>query len=98
MKIDHIHVEGFGVWTDRAWGPLSPGVNVFHGPNETGKSTLMGFVRAIFFGFDRRGSARRYEPLNGGSHGGCLDVCVEGRPIRIERKASRHVRGAATTY
>jgi len=98
MKIDHIHIDGFGVWNDRTWGPLSPGLNVFHGPNETGKSTLMTFVRAVLFGFDRRGSARRYEPLNGGTHGGWLDLTRHGRPIRIERKASRHVRGAVITY
>src|SRR5438046_2274494 len=98
MKIDHIHIDGFGVWSDRTWGPLTPGLNLFHGPNETGKSTLMAFVRAILFGFDRRGSPRRYEPLNGGSHGGWLDLAVQDRRIRIARKASRYARGAVTTY
>src|SRR5262249_2623955 len=77
---------------------LTPGLNVFHGPNETGKSTLMSFVRSILFGFDRRGMPKRYEPLNGGVHGGWLDVRVEQRPIRLERKAGRHVRGAVTVY
>jgi uncharacterized protein YhaN len=72
MKIENIHIDGFGVWNDKTWGPLAPGLNVFHGPNETGKSTLMGFVRSMFFGFEKRGSARRYEPTNGGLHGGWL--------------------------
>lgn len=98
MKIENIHVDGFGVWNDKTWEPLGPGLNVFHGPNETGKSTLMAFVRSILFGFDRRGTARRYDPLNGGTHGGWLDVRVQDRPIRIERKAGRHVRGAAMVY
>ncbi len=98
MKIENIHVEGFGVWNDKTWGPLEPGLNVFHGPNETGKSTLMTLIRSILFGFDRRGNARRYEPLNGGTHGGWLDVRVEDRPLRIERKAGRHVRGTVTLY
>ena len=70
MRIDTIHIDGFGVWNDRTWGPLDPGLNVFHGPNETGKSTFMAFIRSMFFGFEKRGSAKRYEPLNGGSHGG----------------------------
>ena len=39
------------------------------------------------------GTARRYDPLNGGTHGGWLDVRVLDRAIRIERKAGRHVRG-----
>jgi uncharacterized protein YhaN len=98
MKIENIHIDGFGVWNDKTWGPLDSGLNVFHGPNETGKSTLMAFIRAIFFGFDRRGSSRRYEPLNGGSHGGWLDVRIQDRPVRIERKAGRHVRGITAIY
>jgi len=98
MKIENIHIDGFGVWNEKTWEPLGPGLNVFHGPNETGKSTLMAFVRGIFFGFDRRGSARRYDPLNGGIHGGWLDVRVKDCPIRIERKAGRQVRGTVTIY
>ena len=73
-------------------------MNVFHGPNETGKSTLMAFVRAMLFGFEKRGSPRRYEPLKGGAHGGWLDLTVEDRPIRLERKPGRHVRGALAVY
>jgi uncharacterized protein YhaN len=93
MKITAIHIDGFGVWHDRDWQGLSSGVNVFHGPNEAGKSTLMSFVRAVFFGFERRNHPRRYEPLDGGNHGGVLDVANHGDPIRIERKSGRHVRG-----
>src|SRR5436190_1488857 len=98
VKIESIHIEGFGVWNDRTWETLGPGLNVFHGPNDTGKSTLMAYVRSILFGFDRRGSARRYDPVNGGVHGGWLDIRVQDRPIRIERKAGRHVRGTAAIY
>lgn len=98
MKIENLHIDGFGVWNDKTWEPLSPGLNIFHGPNETGKSTLMAFIRSVFFGLDRRGQARRYEPLNGGTHGGWLDVRVGDRAVRIERKAGRHVRGAVTVY
>jgi uncharacterized protein YhaN len=98
MKIDSLHIDGFGVWNDKTWEPLSPGLNVFHGPNETGKSTLMAFIRSVLFGLDRRGHTRRYEPLNGGTHGGWLDVRVGDRAMRIERKAGRHVRGAVTIY
>src|SRR2546430_1460512 len=93
MKIENIRVDGFGVWNDQSWELLEPGLNVFHGPNETGKSTLMAFVRSILFGFDRRGSVRRYEPLNGGTHGGWLDLVIGDRRLRIERKSGRHVRG-----
>jgi uncharacterized protein YhaN len=93
MKIESIHITGFGVWSDKAWSSLAPGINVFYGPNEAGKSTLMAFVRAILFGFERRGGVRRYEPVNGGAHGGWLDLDVAGRKVRIERKPGRSVRG-----
>jgi uncharacterized protein YhaN len=98
MKIDSIHIDGFGVWTDKTWGPLSPGLSIFHGPNETGKSTLMAFIRSIFFGFEKRGSARRYEPAKGGVHGGWLDLLVGDTWLRVERKPGRHVRGTVTVY
>jgi uncharacterized protein YhaN len=98
MKIENIHIEGFGIWNDRSWESLDPCLNVFHGPNETGKSTFMAFIRSILFGFDRRGSIRRYEPLNGGAHGGWLDLLIGDRHIRVERKPGRHVRGTALVY
>ena len=98
MKITEIHIDGFGVWHDRRWRRLSEGVNVFHGPNETGKTTLMSFVRSILFGFERRSHPRRYEPLGGGSYGGALEVLHDGQAIRIERKAGRHVRGSVRLH
>ena len=98
MRIENIHVDGFGIWADKNWGPLHPGLNVFHGPNETGKSTLMTFIRSMLFGFEKRGSPKRYDPVNGGSHGGWLDLVVGDTRLRLERKAGRHARGTVTLY
>src|SRR5215831_10347848 len=98
MRIESIHIDGFGVWNDKTWGPIGPGLNVFHGPNETGKSTFMAFIRSMFFGFEKRGTAKRYEPLKGGNHGGYLDLLVGDTRLRLERKPGRHVRGAVTVY
>ncbi|PYS37168.1 MAG: hypothetical protein DMG14_22215 [Acidobacteria bacterium] len=98
MRIETIHIDGFGVWNAKTWGPLDPGLNVFYGPNETGKSTLMAFIRSMFFGFEKRGAAKRYEPLKGGSHGGWLDLSANDVRLRLERKPGRHVRGTVTVY
>ncbi len=98
MKISEIYVDGFGVWHDRAWTGLSDGINVFHGPNEAGKTTLMSFIRSILFGFERRSHSKRYEPQKGGKHGGSLSVTVAAGEIRVERKAGRHVRGAVKVH
>src|SRR5215471_12676591 len=98
MKIENIHIDGFGVWNDKTWGPLGPGLIVFHGPNEMGKSTLMAFIRAMLFGFEKRGSAKRYEPLKGGSHGGSLELIVGDTCLRLERSPGRHARGNVAVY
>jgi uncharacterized protein YhaN len=56
----------------------------------------MAFVRSMFFGFEKRGMAKRYEPLNGGSHGGSLELIVADTRLRVERKSGRHARGIVT--
>jgi uncharacterized protein YhaN len=75
MRIDGWRVDGFGCLKDYEVGDLGPGVTVVFGENEAGKSTLLGFLRAILFGFpDRRTNERQYPPLRGGRHGGRLDL------------------------
>ncbi len=91
-------MDGFGVWNDKTLGPLEPQLNVFVGPNETGKSTLMAFIRSMLFGFEKRGSPKRYEPVNGGSHGGWVDLVTGDTHLRIERKSGRHARGTVAVY
>lgn len=58
MFIERIDAEQFGALTRVVVDRLGPGVQVLYGTNETGKTTLLEFVRAIFFGFEgqfRRG-------------------------------------------
>ncbi|WNR43082.1 AAA family ATPase [Paenibacillus roseipurpureus] len=86
MRIVAIHIDGFGHIRNREWHTDS-GLALFYGANEAGKSTLMGFVRAVLFGFPTRTNrAERYEPLGGGAHGGALTLLDEqGQRIRVER-------------
>ena len=44
VKIAGWHIEGFGIFQDFEVR-LSDGLTVFLGPNEAGKSTLLGFLR-----------------------------------------------------
>ncbi|NBW87499.1 MAG: hypothetical protein EBR23_11930, partial [Planctomycetia bacterium] len=58
MFIERIEVERFGALERITIDRLGPGVQVLHGTNETGKTSLLEFVRAVFFGFEglfRRG-------------------------------------------
>ncbi|WP_261301785.1 AAA family ATPase [Paenibacillus andongensis] len=86
MRIVSMQVQGFGSLRDRQLDTDSPLV-LFYGANEAGKSTLMGFVRAVLFGFPTRQSRlERYEPLGGGAYGGALTLLdKQGQLIRVER-------------
>lgn len=86
MRIRKIGMNGFGKFNDRSFDLHQP-VTVFFGQNEAGKSTIMGFIRAMLFGFPTRANmSARYEPLRGGVHGGYIIVDdAQGREYRIER-------------
>lgn len=99
MKIKGIHVNGFGTLRDYDPGRLSPGLTVFEGQNEAGKSTLMAYIRAILLGFPgnkgKGAKYERYEPINGGLYGGSLTLLDEdGLEFRVQRtpgKGGGHV-------
>jgi len=84
VKITALEVEGFGVWTGLRLDALADGLNVFYGPNEAGKSTLMQFVRSVLYGFtpERR---RFFPPVHGGRHGGSLFVVGPQGEFQIAR-------------
>ena len=67
MRLRQIDIERFGIWRDWSSGELPAGLAVFFGPNETGKSTLLEFLRGMFFGFHQRsGFAPPDEPVLAG--------------------------------
>jgi len=73
MRIDDIHIDGFGRFDQFSLEDLNPGLTIFSGANEAGKSTLLAFIRSILFGFpSSRSGTNRYPPLQGGKHGGRL--------------------------
>ena len=47
MHIETIHIERSGSLTGITIDHLGPGVQVLHGTNETGKTSLLEFLRAI---------------------------------------------------
>ena len=91
MRITGWSIDGFGQFHKAEVTDLPPGLIVVHGPNESGKTTLMDFVTGMLFGFpDRRSTKRRHEPVNGGTMGGRLFVLDQaGIAVTIERGASR---------
>ncbi|MBW1990985.1 MAG: AAA family ATPase [Deltaproteobacteria bacterium] len=86
MYISGFHIEGFGIYRGQGLHGLPPGLILFVGDNESGKTTLMAFIRTVLFGFRRKGSGNDYQPLLGGSHGGRLLLCMQdGRLVTVER-------------
>lgn len=60
---------------------------MIYGPNEMGKTTLLEFIRRIFFGFPRQSTnLNPYPPLHGGAHGGrIIGILDDGNEIIIQR-------------
>ncbi len=55
MRLIEIRIEEFGKLTDCSF-ELGRGLNLIDGPNESGKSTLLAFLRFVFYGFPRKNS------------------------------------------
>jgi len=62
-------------------------VHLIYGLNESGKSTLLEFIRRVLFGFRiSKGADNLYPPLAGGRHGGWIEVEMRsGQRHRLER-------------
>lgn len=50
MRITSLEIERFGVWENLYLPKIRRGINVFYGPNEAGKTTLMQFIRSGLYG------------------------------------------------
>ncbi len=97
MRLAGLYIDGFGIFHNLNIAGLSPGLNVIFGDNESGKTTLLAFLRTILFGFPP-GQRREniYPPLAGGRHGGHLTLLSrEGDEYVVSRYYGRK-RGPAT--
>ncbi|MBX6395008.1 MAG: AAA family ATPase, partial [Alicyclobacillaceae bacterium] len=84
MRITWWRVGKFGRWRGIESGTVSPGLTVFYGPNEAGKTTWLHFVRAMLFGETHRERSPYWSPEIGWS--GALGVRLgDGEEWVIER-------------
>lgn len=80
MRITKLDIKGFGKLEDCLFLP-EPGLNVFFGANESGKSTLQSFIKAMLFGLKRGGrtkegeinQTRKFRPWFGKAFAGLLE-------------------------
>lgn len=87
MKIKEIQVDGFGVWSGLSVHSMPDNMTVFYGPNEAGKTTLMQFLRTMFYGFTPERRTRYLPPVYGGNPGGAIRVTGPGGGYEICRRA-----------
>ncbi|MDI9371134.1 MAG: AAA family ATPase [Synergistaceae bacterium] len=78
MRISEFFVRNYGIFSGAGAG-LSEGLTVFHGDNESGKTTLMNFFRRVLFPRERyaRKKGNVYEPVGGGRHAGTARIVME---------------------
>src|SRR4029079_3579316 len=86
MKLRNWQIEGFGVFSGASLPEpgLGDGINLFIGPNEAGKTTLLDFLRFTLSDSPRAGNRLR-EPLRGGNHGGTLIYETDGLQYQLSR-------------
>ncbi|MDD9139185.1 AAA family ATPase [Fructobacillus sp. CRL 2054] len=86
MKIESIHISGFGKWSDVTFD-LNDQWQVVFGPNEAGKSTVKAFILGVLFGFPkgRKAGNQLYVPRSGAQYGGSLVLSTKKGRFRVER-------------
>ena len=50
MYIESFRIDGFGIYNDVTVPQLPPGMSIFLGENEAGKSTCLEFLRTMLTG------------------------------------------------
>lgn len=92
MKIKSLTLSHFGKFHHTTIS-LQPGINVIHGPNESGKSTIDAFIQGMLFGIEktegRKGKESRYKKYlpwkTPTLYSGTMDFEMKGELYRISR-------------
>ncbi len=91
MKINKLYISAFGGLKNFTL-ELSDGFNVIYGENENGKSTVMSFIRAMFYGTGKKSQniatsiRQKYTPWNGDQMGGRIFFEDGGKNYCLERE------------
>lgn len=95
MKINNVQINGFGNIKEKNLN-FENGINLIYGENETGKSTLANFLKAIFYGVNRNknGNAfseyERFKPWGESEFSGKIEYEVEGKEFTAVRDFNRN--------
>ena len=91
MKIKRVNIAAFGGLENKTVS-FEDGFNVIYGENENGKTTVMNFIKMMFYGSGRGSSQiakdarKKYAPWNGRQMAGSIDFELNGKNYRLERE------------
>ncbi|MBR2354596.1 MAG: AAA family ATPase [Clostridia bacterium] len=94
MKIRELNIDVFGGLENKHLC-LQEGLNLIEGENESGKSTIMLFIKFMLYGMPRKGNEERDRSVNRSTHcaRGSMTVSHKGEEYRIERSFTEGSRG-----
>ena len=91
MRINRVNIAAFGGLKNKVID-FKDGFNVVYGDNENGKTTVMSFIKMMFYG-SGRGSAqiaknirKKYTPWDGSAMAGSIEFELNGKNYRLERE------------
>ena len=90
MKIKSIYISAFGKLKNFTL-ELHDGLNVVFGENENGKTTVMSFIKMMFYGSDRakgdlaKSPRKKYTPWDNSQMAGSIEFEKDGKNYRLER-------------
>lgn len=92
MKIKYLKVNGFGKLSQKEM-QLDDGINVIYGKNETGKSTLLKFISAMFYGASKNKNGKaisdfdKYKPWKTEEFSGKMEYELDnGQTFEVYRE------------
>ena len=95
MKVEEIKINSFGTLRNKEIN-LSDKINIIHGKNESGKSTLLAYIKTAFYGISRNKNGKeisdydKYKPWSEEEFSGKIKYTLDnGEQFEIFRENNK---------
>lgn len=95
MKIKKVQINGFGNIENKVLD-FSDGINLIYGENEAGKSTLVNFIKSVFYGVNKNKAGNeysdyeKYKPWKDIDFSGKIEYELQGKTYTVFRDFNRN--------
>ncbi len=95
MKIRKVQINGFGNIENKTID-FSDGINLIYGENEAGKSTLVNFIKCVFYGVNKNKAGgeysdyEKYKPWKDIDFSGKIEYELQGKTYTVFRDFNRN--------